>query len=464
MYSQFLQQPAPQVSDYKPSLARRILAPILGGFEGIAGHPEMGGQFLYQPFTQKMQDYQGKANRLGAAAKEEGTQEQEKATQTELGARTEAEKQRATAETARGQRESTERQALIPGTPEAGQKEKEIRLAHPPLAIEKSTFDLKLGSGQIVKGAREIRNDETGDWYYMGPDGTKYGPGSVLEATPQNTAQVKFTNAFQAKYSSFVNEHGRPPNEQELDTMTKDTATASGLFQQREATTNLSKAKTAQIWDTVKPASPAEISEAQVMNAKNPNEYWKYLEKLPPAARRDLLLKVPPSAFLTGGQQDRVGNSNVALWHVDTLRDMLKDPFIKAHLGPIIGRITLANSKFGGDAVGGTPEEQEKEQQFLSFLTANLLWETTAGVGTRPARQTIELIQRTSPKASMLESSFLGALDAEEKSAKNVQKGLLQGNPEQVKAEQAKQKAAEDAERKKTEFAPGFSNLQEENQ
>lgn len=438
----------PKLEDYHPSGLRKALSIMAGIGEGIAAKNPQAGiniarEVKYGPFETQMNLYRRNLAEKEAAMKSEEEGKKFETAQQEGVTKTEAEKERATAEKLRGEREGAETRALTPGTPEFSGKMQLTEAQHPPLSLEKDLVDLTLSDGTKVKGARE--SIVNGELRYISPDGRTINPGAIVSAQKQSNSQEKFTNGYQVAIREFQQTHGRLPTEEENTKIVREQAEASGLFGQREAAANLAKARTSQIWDAVKPASQAEIAQAQMMNARDPSAYWQWLGKQPASMRRDLLLKVPPSAFLTGGERDRIGNSNVALWHVDSLRDMIKDPFIKAHLGPILGRIDLANSTFGGDFIGGTPEEQEKEQQFLSFLTANLLWETTSGVGTRPARQTIELIKRTAPRASESEAQILGALDAEEKSAKNIQKGLLKGNPDTVKSE-----------------GGGFKNIQEE--
>lgn len=421
-YSKFLQQPQPDISQYHPSTGRRVAATILGGLAGAGGRPEAGRQFLYEPFTRQQSQYNATGERLKEAAGQEEKGEKETATVTELKKRGEAETERAGAEHSRAGAEEERRRQLAEPTPD----------------ISKDLYDLELPDGNKVRGAHFVVpqfGPDKGSGYYVGPDGAKFGEKAVKSAVKQAPeATGKFTNAIQASIYEFVQSHGgRLPNQDEMTEIVKNNAVASGLYEQREAATALSKTRKAQIEAIIKPATPQEIETARREQARDPNSYWKYLQSLPPVARRGVELAVPPQVYLTGGQEDRLGNANVTLWHVETLRDMLKDPFIKENLGPIIGRINLADSTWGGNDVGSNPEDVQKEQAFLSFLTSNLLWETTSGVGTRPARQTIELIKRTAPRGSETIERIIGALEAEEKSAKNVQKGLVTGGPPEKK-------------------------------
>lgn len=416
-YQEFLKTPAPDISKYHPSKGRRIAAVALGALAGAGGRPEAGEKFLYEPFSRQLATYQSKAERLKAGAAEE-----------ERLAKTTAEKERAGAEEARRKGEE------FKTSPEAHKQKLEEIEAGKEIPLEKDLFDLELQDGSKVQGARfQIRD---GKGQYVGPDNRIFGPGSIKSASKQgNPAQMKFSNAFEAEYSNYLQTHNyqTPPSDW-IEATTTRLAQASGLFGVRKGQEELAGARAEQARVSAsltkkraEDATSVEIQQARDFLEKHPEQYGDYVKQFSDIKRRSLLREVPPIALVKGQEQTRVANAHTALLHANTVRNLIEDPFIKANLGPILGRIDLASSSFGGNPVGSTPEEAEKEQEFLSFLTANLLWETTSGVGTRPARQTIELIKRTAPRASETYERVKGALDAQEKSAQNVVEGIIYG-------------------------------------
>lgn len=103
-YQNALAQPAPQLSQYKPSVGRRVLGGILGGIAGMhdpASGVATGHGTVYAPFEKQEADYQSNLARLKAAADEEVNSYTKAAQAGEYASRGEAEAARAKAEKAR---------------------------------------------------------------------------------------------------------------------------------------------------------------------------------------------------------------------------------------------------------------------------------------------------------------------------------------------------------------------------
>jgi len=430
----------PKLSDYHPTRLRQAMS-VIGGILGGIGTKSVGSgiaigkDIKYAPFKRKEQEFQqGLAQKKSAMESEEAGQSQEVKLGEEV-AKTGAEKSRAGAEEERRKQLLGEEQSLIPGTPEH-KGTIEIEQAKHEGSLDKELRTLTLKDGTVIKGATMYRTDD-GNLHYKAPDNRIISQSAIQSVEKEATSSMdKVSNAFQAEYNQYLkdNNYQTPPSEWVEATLNR-IAASQGLLQERAASTEQKKAGTVLTKKRAEDATDVEIQQAKDFLEKHPEQYGNYVKQFSDIKRRSILAAVPPIALVGGQEQTRVANAHTALLHARSVRDLIEDPFIKKNMGPILGRIDLASSTFGGNPIGSTPEEAEAEQQFLSFLTSNLLWETTSGVGTRPARQTIELIKRTAPRASESYERIKGALDAQEKSAQNVIEGILYGGkkPEEKK-------------------------------
>lgn len=138
-YQTALGQQAPQISDYHPSLGRRIAGALLGGIAGAHDANsgiKTGHAVAYAPFDKQMTDYQNNLGRLKITAEGEQKGNEESAKLGELGARAEAERERAGAE-------------------EARKKTYQFQVEHPESRYKptpKQVFELKLKDGTPTIG------------------------------------------------------------------------------------------------------------------------------------------------------------------------------------------------------------------------------------------------------------------------------------------------------------------------
>lgn len=436
-YTAMLSQ-EPKLADYHPSLGRKIGSIAAGIGEGLLTRNPLAGMKVaedvkYGPFNQREKEFQQQLAQKKTAA-EEGR------TQAESGAKVEAETSRAGAEKERGEAEKSRRQyigaeqrALTPGTPEFEGKETITKLQHPDTEVlePKDTYSFDLLDGTKVTNASRVHDKNTGEFHYVTDNGEKISAGAMapgsLKKTTQPTERMAQTS-MGAKIQGYREAHnGEYPPTELIDEWEKNSAVAKetpALKESRTASAHLSEKK-------AEGATPEEIQNAITFQNSNPAQYGNYLKNLPEMKKRDVLAQVPPTALPPGADQTNYSNARTTLNHAKSLRQMLQDPQIQANLGPILGRIQSAEGQIGGAPSGNV--DPQKEQAFLSLLTQNMLWEARNLGGSRPAWQLVQMIKTTSPKSSQVVERFLGALDAEEKSATNRMEGIINtGQPGQT--------------------------------
>lgn len=438
-YEQF-RQTEPKKEDYPVSRLRRALA-IAGGIAGgigtrsVGGGIDIGQQILRGPYYAKEAAFQQELKKRADIMKSEEEGRRLGATLTEEEARAHAEEARRTAESARAERERLTGLGTTPGTPQfAGRLQIAEAQGRRPLLGKLYTLHLK--DGTDVRGAEQEISD--GKIYHIGPDGTRYGQDAI---DPQRGIEIEEPEKTSPLTREFRESHqGREPaDEAEFlkYLQDKESAKATGAgtkplrgaqVKELGARTGLEEARTEETRKRSEDLSPEEIAQALAFrdNPVTAPFYGTYVSKFNPVQRRTLMANAPPASLPTNTLQQRAAFANIAKGHAANLEKMIDDPEIRALLGAWQGRVEIIKSRIGNaEEVTGVQAKPgvaltTKEQEFLSYLTANLLWETSSGVGQRPARQTIELISRSAPRASEDFLRIKGAIAAQKLSAQTV--------------------------------------------
>jgi len=153
-YQKALSQPAPSLSDYHPSIGRRIAGGVLGALAGAhdaKSGVQTGHEITYGPFERQMSDYQ-----QALARKKEAYETAEKGELDK--ARLGVEDERAGAERARAGAEESRRKVSEFGiSPEGWEREKEkLRIQHPEMRGTPPLFNIELKNGEKLSGIPEI--------------------------------------------------------------------------------------------------------------------------------------------------------------------------------------------------------------------------------------------------------------------------------------------------------------------
>lgn len=150
----------------------------------------------------------------------------------------------------------------------------------------------------------------------------------------------------------------------------------------------------------------------------HPWDIPSYIAKLDKPTQKTIMKNTVFDSFITDPKAREIARTATAtINHGDNMRKTVQDPWIRANLGAIAGRIISAEGKIGGDNIGRTPEEIRKEQMFLTAATNLLAFESKNLVGGRPAHQLWDAIKATAPSPAMGFNQIQGAIDGMQQSA-----------------------------------------------
>ena len=121
--------------------------------------------------------------------------------------------------------------------------------------------------------------------------------------------------------------------------------------------------------------------------------------------------------------------TTTSISHINNLRNLASDPWISTHMGPILGRINEFGQIVGTDPVAKTPEEARKESDFLHSITLATVWEASALSRGQGVYRLVQTLKNTIASGHMDAATFLGALDAAERSAANSYKSFKGTDP-----------------------------------
>ena len=205
-YRQALSQPAPRMSDYHPSKARSILAPILGGIAGLhdpkTGY-QVGHDVKFGPFDRQMSEYQQRLAQKKAAFETEESAAKEAATEGELKAR--GREQDARAEEAKA-RAAKERFSI---TPEGIKAAREVR--H-PLKLDIYKVPLKNGEEITAYWDNEARQMiDTNNDMPIGPDA--YDTSKIYKIGTEPKVSAPKVGTMDAALEKYAKEHGKVDKE-----------------------------------------------------------------------------------------------------------------------------------------------------------------------------------------------------------------------------------------------------------
>ena len=212
-YRQALQAPAPQ---YNPSILRRVIGGLLGAGVGIT-NPQAGNELsrniTQQPYNKQLSEYQQNlAQKKAIFDLEEGAQK-ESSLENEQRTRTEAEKERASAEVARRLDEEGKLRTLQPGTPEYKAELEKLKIQHPNTPKLPSPYELELKNGEKIPVAYEQQNGQFKD-----TNDNIYGPDAIKSARKIGTNEPKSEKEKPERegeagaIDQWTKEHGRAPN------------------------------------------------------------------------------------------------------------------------------------------------------------------------------------------------------------------------------------------------------------
>lgn len=125
--------------------------------------------------------------------------------------------------------------------------------------------------------------------------------------------------------------------------------------------------------------------------------------------------------------------TTTSISHINNLRNLASDPWISTHMGPILGRINEFGQIVGANPVAKTPEESRKESDFLHSITLATVWEASALSRGQGVYRLVQTLKNTIASGHMDSPTFLGALDAAERSAANSYKSFKGTDPEILK-------------------------------
>lgn len=228
-YRQMIQSGAPSQSDYKPSITRRIIGALLGAGVGLS-NPQAGSaighQISYGPYDKASSDYQKKLAEKKLAYETESGAQKEGISEKEQLARTDAEGERAQAETARRLGEEGKLRSLQPGTPEFEGEERKLKIQHPNTPKIPVPYELTLKNDEKVVGY-EGQNGQFKD-----AEGNIYGTDSIKSARKVGTSEPKSSIEKPARegeagaIDQWTKEHGREPSYAERKTIHREYADA----------------------------------------------------------------------------------------------------------------------------------------------------------------------------------------------------------------------------------------------
>lgn len=375
-----LSQQMPQIADYPQSRGRTILNAIAAGLAGASGGPQVGLQTAKSltnvPYQRALEDWQRRVAALQLPLQTEAAQYARGAKGVEL-----------------GETEATRRQSA-----DIAAKQQQIEADR---LKEKDNYD-------------RIRLDIERD---------KINKPSQLKEKLNYLKDPNLRKELEYLYE-LKNEGKRKTREEKA-------AEEEDALKLRQKYAKTIAMATEEGYQEVKKKAgedPDLLARALTQRQQNPQffENWLKAQSTPQKSWLLRVMDTPP--FLPAKEQTAYTSAKTTLGHLDSLKEMIKDPYIKANIGPIVGRIQSAEGAVGGNPVGATPEQAQKEQQFLSFLTLYMIWESTnLSGGNRPAWQLIQAVKSASPAARMTPERFMGAIDAGEKSIGNRMAAIMGG-------------------------------------
>ena len=207
---------------------------------------------------------------------------------------------------------------------------------------------------------------------------------------------------------------------------------------------------------------PGILARAKQISEDNPENVLTFMATLP-KEQQMALWRLPQKEFATPPNVPIAGRNLLAtarttLGHVDVMSGMIENPYIKANLKALSGRMQVLRSKVGGeffDASGNsmgsprpgvteietvalrpekikpgmpakTAEQAEIEQKFITYMNYLVIWESRTATGSgRPAQKLIEMMKASSPQHYMGYNQIRGALSGIESSAQQQVDGIL---------------------------------------
>ena len=169
------------------------------------------------------------------------------------------------------------------------------------------------------------------------------------------------------------------------------------------------------------PPTEDDVSNWVEQMKQNPDIY----HKLDPKIKRAVGLAwnkatgLPVPQALNAEQSKLESNSQVALEHVNNVRQLLKDPVVQKRLGPVLGRLGNVEQDVGA-AAGLSPKDASKVQQLRSALTYLFMREGRGLFGGRPPEKLMELLKTTSPDVKKTIPMLNGALNAVQQTAEST--------------------------------------------
>jgi len=126
---------------------------------------------------------------------------------------------------------------------------------------------------------------------------------------------------------------------------------------------------------------------------------------------------LPAPRPLRAEMQRTEDTAEIALNHLDVVRNTLRDPVILQRLGPALGRLGNLEQNIG-DTMGLSPNESRKIQEFRTGLNYFFFREGRALLSGRPAERLMEQFSKTSANVAMTLPLIEGALAGAETMAR----------------------------------------------
>lgn len=389
---------APQMSDYPVSRGTKILAAIAGGLAGASGGARTGietaSAITHGPYNKAVDQFGRNTDLLKLQAGEEAKRQElpikQASTQANVQYKSgDLDVKRENADTNRGKLDNAKTNT-------------ESIIAHRKALEEYNAAK-----------AANPKLDDT-QWAYAG---------KTPEEQQARQDFVKENNEFKRLSTEEVADRAGAVKTKQLEAQDTPLGRRVAINQPVQKATEIAEIKDKM---PLSPDTEAAVNGAVARSKANPDAIHDIAKEVPGGPRGKAAYwarlaegNIPiPKQITDKTVQTAVTNAQTAIKHVKTIEQLVKDPEIQSHLGPIMGRITELGQTIGAPILS-SKDGGAKEAQLLSVLRYLVTFEASSTSGTRPSWQLIKFLQGTSPSAHLDPEKFRGALDGVIASAGN---------------------------------------------
>lgn len=378
---------------YKNSRLMTVINAIAGGLAGASGGPRVGAEVGSLLHDSKFNRAQANQDRVVNLLKTQSASEEKRSAEG----------------IQRGGHQSLDTSRQV----KAGQEEKKIDISQ-----QKQDLATK---EQASKQAHRLELGKYTEWKMANPklDDLQYI--MSLENPEEQSAAVAMIKKIQ---------EGKQKSPEQIQEESKARATgaaevaASPLGARAAANTTASRVTATDVAHANAPVSETDKAALDnfVSQARTSPDSWHNIYKEVPPKLKPKFAAVTADMTIPKGldkvAENAVRNAQIALKHADSVEQLINNPKVKEHIGPIAGRISEADQLIG-TSITGTPEEERLVQALMGMERYLITFEAASVAGSRPSWQLIRYLQGSSPQTKFNESRIRGSLDAVRMSAGN---------------------------------------------